>query len=180
METPELESTDEGEEATKSEGLAGQSETEAVDVDEELPTQATSEASSATSGSEEDSIKNQSGPSSRPEYDNSDLNKENAETAVDNSDSSNDGSGKSGEETDDYMQVIEQVMKQDFTRATAATTEQDDTWESTLHEESSLYSESNSEEPSGIDSELEQDHQKQHQAEEVEENEEEPEESRSL
>ena len=155
-------------------------QTEAVDVDEELPTQATSEASSATSGSEEDSIKNQSGPSSRPEYDNSDLNKENAETAVDNSDSSNDGSGKSGEETDNYMQVIEQVMKQDFTRATAATTEQDDTWESILHEESSLYSESNSEEPSGIDSELEQDHQKQHQAEEVEENEEEPEESRSL
>ena len=57
MEIPELESTDEGEEATKSEGLAGQSETEAVDVDEELPTQATSEASSATFGSEEDSIK---------------------------------------------------------------------------------------------------------------------------
>merc|ERR1711902_197254 len=74
------------------------------------------------------------------------------------------------------MQVIEQVINQDFTRATAATTEQDDLWESTLHEEGSLYSESNSEEASGIDSEVEQeDQQKQHQAEEVE-----PEESRSL
>ena len=181
VEAPELESADEGEVATKSEGLAGQSEAEAVEVDEELPTQATSAASLATSGSEEDSIKIQSGPSSRPEYDNSDLNNENTETTIDNSDSSKDGSGKSGEETDDYMQVIEQVINQDFTKATAATTEQDDTWESTQHEEGSLYSESNTEEPSGLDSELEQeDQQKQHQAEEVEENEEEPEESRSL
>merc|ERR1712013_406592 len=103
------------------------------------------------------------------------------ETTIDNSDSSKEGSGKSGEETDDYMQVIEQVINQDFTKATAATTEQDDTWENTLHEEGSLYSEFNSEEPSGIDSELEQeDQQKQHQAEEVVENVEEPEESRSL
>ena len=181
VEAPELESADEGEVATKSEGLAGQSEAEAVEVDEELPTQATSAASSATSGSEENSIKNQSGPSSRPEYDDSNPNNENAETTIDNSDSSKDGSGKSGEETDDYMQVIEQVIKQDFTKATAATTEQDLTWESTLHEEGSLYSESNSEEPSGIDSELDQeDQQEQHQAEEVEENDEEPEESRSL
>ena len=181
VEAPELESADEGEVATKSEELAGQSEAEAVEVDEELPTQATSAASSGTSGSEENSIKNQSGHSSRPEYDDSNPNNENAETTIDNSDSSNDGSGKSGEETDDYMQVIEQVIKQDFTKATAATTEQDDTWESTLHEEGSLYSESNSEEPLGIDSELEQeDQQKQHQTEEVEENDEEPEESRSL
>ena len=181
VEAPELESADEGEVATKSEGLAGQSEAEAVEVDEELPTQATSAASLATSGSEEDSIKIQSGPSSRPEYDNSDLNNENTETTIGNSDSSKDGSGKSGEETDDYMQVIEQVINQDFTKATAATTEQDDTWESTQHEEGSLYSESNTEEPSGLDSELEQeDQQKQHQAEQVEENDEEPEEGRSL
>ena len=181
VEAPELESADEGEVATKSEGLAGQSEAEADEVDEELPTQATSAASSGTSGSEENPIKNQYGPSSRPEYDDSNPNNENAETTIDNSDSSKDGSGKSGEETDDYMQVIEQVIKQDFTKATAATTEQDLTWESTLHEEGSLYSESNSEEPSGIDSELDQeDQQEQHQAEQVEENEEEPEESRSL